>query len=290
MVGSDARVLHFGYPRFYRWFFGAATLCFVLLFALPAVRQARSEDHLVAALVLGFALVSLYAFWRSWARVTVGERSLTLARPGRSTRIYYAEITRVRNLAPEHSLLIEGSGRRIYIKKQLQRYGLFYGAVAPHFPIASLDYSPYLPLTVHTRGWVLFRPWLLVLGGLLTLGLAPYAFMPGSALAAAGVACLGALLLAAGLFVVCRQPRAYKLSPERLHVVRLVGSRIYPAASLQDLHLVTHSDDPRETACLRLVFKEGVVRLRDQAVDYAPEALARALRFHYMPKPTNDQA
>ncbi len=283
MIGPQARVLHFRYPRFYRWFFGAATFSFFLLFALLVMRRARSEDHTVAALVLSFALVSLYAYWRSWARVAVDERALTVSRPGLSTRIYYAEITRVRHLGTEHVLLIEGSGRKAYIKKQLQGYGLFYNAVAPRFPVASLDFSPYLPLEVRTRGWVLFRPWLLVGSGLAFLGLARYGVMHASAFLASVAAGLGALLLAAGIQAVWVLPRAYVFGTDRLEVVGLLRSRVYPTDSLQDVRLVTHSDDHRETACLRLVFKEGVVRLRDQAVDYPPEALQRALRIHYVP-------
>lgn len=283
MIGSQARSFQFTYPTVYKWFFGVASAAFLLLFWL-AYASSQSGPDLRAALFLAFALVSLYMWWRSWAWVLVDDETLTVRQLGRSRQIHFDEITRVAHQAPTHVLVIESSDRKVYIKKQLEGYGLFYGVVAPRFPVSALELSPFLPLRVNTRSRLLMRPWLLIAGGLGLLATALWGAMRVSLTQALVMAELGLFLLLAGIYFAFTMPRAYTFTGDHLKVHYLLRARVYPVAELRDIRLVTHSDSRLETSCLRLAFRGGVVPVRDQSVDYAPEALARALRTYYVPQ------
>lgn len=283
MIQLKARSFQFTYPALYKCFFGVATLVWSLLFWLSYTARGRTVGQ-QAALFLAFALVSLYAWWRTWAWVVVDDDWLTLKQLGRSQRIRFDEITHVEHLGTEHTLVIEGSGRRIHIKKQLEGYALFYNVAAGRFPSSAIKFSLFLPLRVHTRGELLMRPWLLIAGGLGLIALAVWGPMHASLARAIALAAVGFLALLGGIYFAWTMPRAYTFRPDHLRVHYLLRSRVYPAAELLDVRLVTHTENRLETSCLHLAFAAGTVVLRDQSVDYPPEALARALKVYYVPR------
>jgi hypothetical protein len=283
MIYAQARSFRFTYPALYKWLFGVATLGWSLLFWLSYRAHGHTVD-LQGALLLAFALASLYTCWRTWAWVTVDDQTLTLQQLGRSRRVRFDEITSVEHLGPEHMLIIEGNGCKIYIKKQLEGYGLFYNVVAGRFPSAAIRYSPFLPLQVHTRRGLLLRPWLFIAAGLGLAALAVWRPVHLGLLQAVALAALGFVALVAGAYFAWTMPRGYTFGRDQLTVHYLLRRQVYPAAELQDMALVTHSDNRLETSCLRLEFAGGSVILRDQSVDYPPEELVRAIKLYYVPR------
>ncbi len=275
--------LEFRYPGFYRVIAVPGTIVPLAIALMLAVGGAGLPGVL---LFVAFAGLGVYLFLATLGRVTLDSEGITLTHLGRSTRIAYAEVTRLEHLHVRQALVIHAEGRRIRVEKQLRGFPLFLALLHHHLPPSAKPMPAALPVEVRTSLWVHGLGGVLVAFGLSILGLIAVDWPESGAM---GILPLGVAPIAAGIALLW-QPRKYVFAPDQVEVHRLTRVEVL---ALQDLRMVELSrelvgGDPVHV--LRLFFGTRWLELREQVVRHSLDLLFTSLSAHFGLSRAGEQA
>ncbi len=274
----------FGYPS---WCKALGAACVLLSLPLVVLSIARDIGWPIVAVFLAGVGLGVYLWLFLQGRVTLDAQCVTLTRLGRTTRVAYADITRLQHLRVRHALVIQAGNRRLRVEKQLQEYPRFYRILCDRLPRYTEGQAATLPLEAHTHLWL----FLVFLGfgaaGVFMLRRTLTAPAPGPVdlilglLFSAGFLGIGVV----GLWLV---PHKYVFAVDHVEVQSMAGIKVFPRGDLREAYLAETGRGLSKDYAMFLVFKRGRLHLTAVTIDYPPEALYKALEVHWRLVPAHD--
>ena len=237
----------------------------------------REGEGVFLAVCVGYLMLGsvVARFWYSRSgRVIVDQDSVALERWRKTTRIRFADVTRLEHRVESRCLILYAGEKCIRVGNQLRDFPKFHGIIANRVPPLAKEPIPQLPLEVARNK---FFDRLIWSGICFLVGAVVLIFWLYQTVNVTVVIVIIALF--ASLAIV---PEKYVFSEDKLMILCLLSQKEYPFKLLQEVKLERVSKGLLEASIIRLKFIEkGEVVLREQLVGYSLELLYEALKEWY---------
>jgi len=269
--------IKFTYPILVRILLGIGGLAFLAaaVFTSPLV-LVQGLEVWVPLVFLVIGLLNVLVCYFLSGHIVIDSYAVSFQRLGRKIIIPFREVQRIEHRIAGDRLVIHGLKGKIIVEKQLKDYLLFYSLLDKLCPNREREARLSFPIEIHTRRWVPLFTGVIILVGFGNLAYAfYYSYIP--------VGIVGILTAIMGVAFLLSVPRRYIFDTSRLTVISPIRKKIYQAETLLNLGLNRpfNSYSFTDYSLLVLNYENGKVMLRDLAVDFPLEALAKLLYEHY---------
>ena len=245
------------------------------VFTSPLVLEQGLEVW-VPLVFLVFGVLDIVVWYFFSGHIVIDINAVSFQRLGRKIRIPFKEVLRIEHRDASDRLIIHGLKGKIIVEKQLKDYLLFYSLLDKLCPIRDREARLSFPVEIHTRRWVPVFTGVIILIGFGNLAYAfHYSYIP--------VGILGILGVIIGVAFLLAIPRRYIFDYSGLTVISPIRKKMYQAETLLNLRFNRpyNTYSLTDYSLLLLNYENGTVMLRDLAVDYPLEALAKLLYERY---------